>query len=298
MEKGEVIAELDVPLLAIDVETAKYRLDTSRLNLKALQESQFQVSDLQVQRAKLQEQLLKIIEEGATSDNSKRQLAVQQEMAKLDTTIETLKQKSVQANIDVAKREVEYREQVLAIEAGRLAGTRLEAPFFGVVISLDKRLGDDIKPFESIGLIADPTQLQVEATVLEGDIDRIALDQPVKAILDAFPLSEFSGKITQVGTKPTLWQGKMAFPVIIRFNEPNAVPRAIRMGADVSITTRLSANALFVPTKSIFTEGNRKFVEVYDGGKIVRINVETGISNKTQTEILGGVEEGVVVRVP
>ncbi len=298
MEKGEVIAELDVPLLVEAVEDAKYRLDTSRLNLKALQESQAQVNDLQVQQSKLQEQLFKLRQQDATSDNAKQQFAIQEEIAKLDTSIYMLKQKATQTDIEIASREIEYREQVLAIEAGRLAGTRLEAPFFGVVISLDKSLGDDVKPFESIGLIADPTQLQVEATVLEGDIDRIALDQPIKVILDAFPLSEFSGKVAQIGAKPTLWQGKQAFPVIIRFNEPNAVPRAIRMGADISITTRLSANALFVPTKSIFTEGNRKFVEVYDGDKTVRINVETGISNKNQTEILRGLEEGTVVRVP
>ena len=298
VEEKDLIVELDVPQLAEQVEKAEFELNTSLLNLKALEATENESHELWIQRSKLWEEYYQIQRESAITENQRRLVEIQKRIAEMDTAIKASEQRQTQFLVDRAKLEVEYRKQVLTRSNENLARTQLRAPFGGVVISLDVRPGDKIAPFEAFGVLADPDRLEIEASILETEMGRVGLEQPANIVLDAFPLAGYKGKVRQIGSKPILWQGKRAFPVNIAFDPGQKPPRAIRMGADVVISSKISAKALVVPTRAIYTDGNAKFVEVIKEGRSTRVRIETGISNKEHTEIIAGLNEGAVLRLP
>ena len=181
----------------------------------------------------------------------------------------------------------------------RLEDTVLSAPFSGIVLSIEKRAGDQVSPYESLGMIADPSELWVVATVPEQDIDRVAVGQAAQIVLDAYLDDVYHGRILQIANQAVIWQGKKAYEVTITFDEGQEVPTSIRMGADVVIITRAQEDVLVVPDEAIMMSGGRAYVEgVEPDGTLRQVDVELGISNGAETEIISGVEAGQTIRLP
>ncbi len=177
------------------------------------------------------------------------------------------------------------------------ADTRLTAPFTGTVVSVDKTIGDAVAPYESIGVIADPSQVRLEANILETDMARVRVGLPVSITLDAYPDQSLSGKIQAIATQPTAWQGKSAYATTIEFDDPARVPATIRMGADVNIVTRVVADALLIPTAAIKNDGSQRYVDLMnDVGASSRVDVGAGITSGPLTEILWGLAEGDTIK--
>lgn len=205
----------------------------------------------------------------------------------------------LELDVERARLRVERARALSVLASEQLSNTLLTAPFSGVIISLDKTAGDWVRAYEPIAAIADPSELQVVATVLEEDIDRVAMGEPVTVQLDAYPDQQYTGSVLQIASEPIVWQGKNAYEVTITFDEGQEVPATIRMGADVTFAGRSRENVLVVPSQAIMTIGEQEVVEVvgYDG-EIQRVEIETGISDGSQTEVTSGLQEGQLIRVP
>jgi len=205
------------------------------------------------------------------------------------------------AELDVALAEIEVKRAraLNELAAEQLASTQLKAPFSGIIISLEKRAGDWVSAYEAIGVIADPSELWVVATVPEEDIAQVTAGRPVSVRLDAYPDQVYTGTVLQVASQAIIWQGKSAYEVTVAFDEGQDVPATIRMGADVTITGRSRENVLVVPARAVITIGGRAYVErVGEDGGLERVEVQTGVSNGTETEIVAGLQEGQEIRIP
>lgn len=82
-----------------------------------------------------------------------------------------------------------------------------------------------------------------------------------------------------------------------RFQAPEASPAAATgpkpgMTASLNIVTARAENVLMVPNRAIFTQGGKKVVNIMVNGKPTPVEVETGLSNSTMTEIISGLKEG------
>jgi HlyD family secretion protein len=201
--------------------------------------------------------------------------------------------------VAVAAERVRQAQMLYAHARRQLTDTLLIAPFSGIVLSVEKRPGDQVTPYESIGTLADPSRLWVVATVLEQDIDRITIGQPATIVLDAYLEDVYLGTVLQIADQAVIWQGKQAYEVTITFDEGQDVPTTIRMGADVSIVSRAKADVLVIPTQAILMSGGREYVEVVnEDGEIRQVEIETGISTTTETEVVTGLQAGQVIRIP
>jgi len=200
--------------------------------------------------------------------------------------------------IDLFQRLSQYHRARAEALQTRLTGAKLSAPISGLIVSLDKNVGDSVTAFEPIGAIADPSQLQVEVSVPETDIPSISLNQTVRMVLDGFPNNAFAGKVKEIAAKASIFQGKNVYRVLISFDDPAQVPATMRTGADVSFVLQAKQDVLLVPTSAVQTDGLTRFVNVLREGKVVRVPVELGTQSGTQTEILSGLNEGEQVLVP
>jgi len=203
-----------------------------------------------------------------------------------------------QLQIAMLEATVQYQQGMLDSIRARLNDSQLYAPFSGVILSLEAIAGDEVHPFRAIAAIADPSELWVQANVQESDISRVALQQAARITLDAHPESQFMGRLTAVASTPTVWKGEDVYEVTIVFDEGQEVPSTIRMGADVALITQARQNVLLVPNTAIYTEGERTYVMVIEGEEKKQVEVKTGASTNTETEIVRGLEEGDEVFLP
>lgn len=201
-------------------------------------------------------------------------------------------------DIEIKEKELAYYQTLLERKRARLAQTRLYAPFSGLVFAVDVQVGEEVMPYQTIGTIADPSQLQVEAYIVEADMDRVAVGQPVTVTLDAYPQSLHSAKVQRIATKSSLWQGKRSYQVVISFDDLSKVPTTVRMGADVLVNTGIKKDVLVIPTQTIFADGYNRYVEVYENGKPKRTAVTIGITAGGIAEVTSGLKEGQILRVP
>ena len=200
--------------------------------------------------------------------------------------------KYYQTTVSLEQTDLQQSQALLGRAQRRAALAQLQAPFSGIVISWEKRVGERVEAYEQIGAVADPDLLLVEAWVAEEDIATVSVGQAVKVILDLHPDEPYSAEVVDVDFEPTVWQGKNVYVVDIEFAEPNDIPASIRMGADVAIETRRKADVLVVPAGAIYEDGGRQYVEVVRGNGRVKTEVRVGISDGILTEILAGIAEG------
>jgi multidrug efflux pump subunit AcrA (membrane-fusion protein) len=180
----------------------------------------------------------------------------------------------------------------------RAQQAKLTAPSSGIIISWEKRVGEEVQPFDPIGAVADPSILGLEAWVSEDDVLKVAPGQPVQAILDLRPDETFQGLVVDVASESTIWQGNNVYVVDIEFVDGENVPATIRTGADLFIETRRRLGVALVPNAALFTESNSFYVEVVRDGGRVKVEVQLGITDGTNTEVLSGLVGGEEIVVP
>ncbi len=87
-----------------------------------------------------------------------------------------------------------------------------------------------------------------------------------------------------------------------RTQAPEASPAAATgpkpgMTASLNVITARADNVLMVPNRAIFTQGGKKMVNILVNGRPTPVEVQTGRSNSTMTEIISGLKEGDEVLV-
>jgi HlyD family secretion protein len=168
-------------------------------------------------------------------------------------------------------------------------------------------------PGSVIAVIADLSEILVEADVGETEITGIRLNEPSKVHVDAIPDKEYNGHVAEIGSSAALKQGTGAgmryFKVKVQFDDPDDRLRP-GMTAQVSIITTTSGSALSVPIQSVVERvppalaksktgtddedenaPKSKYVFVVKDGKVKMTEVKTGVSDSTHVALVSGVSK-------
>jgi HlyD family secretion protein len=86
--------------------------------------------------------------------------------------------------------------------------------------------------------------------VAEADIGRIAVGQPVRFTVDAFPERRFEGKVGQIRLNPIVNQNVVTYNVVVEVSNPDLVLLP-GMTAYLSIVTDRRLDALLVPNAAL-----------------------------------------------
>jgi HlyD family secretion protein len=315
VKQGLVLAKLDPYNLNQAVDAAQFNLDQANVQLRQAQ-AKLSAFDFQIEVATNVYSRTLDVRNKAGADyqaiawiglNDPKVQAAYDRFQRLDAdylraatdlnNVKTNRQVAV-LDVEAQQRAVQNAQRAVDLARARLASTELTAPLSGLIVSVDKRVGDQVQAFEAVGAIADPTELQIEATVPESDVISVGLGQPASVVLDGFPNQRYSGKVKEISAKATIFQGKSSYRIIVSFDSSSKVPATLRLGADVMLTTQVRNNALIIPTQAVVVEGTKNYVTVIRNGKPQRVEVQVGIANETQTEILAGLLEGEQIQVP
>lgn len=278
VKKGQVIAELDKTNLMSQLNTAKTQLATAQ--------SQLNYQTANYKRYKT------LFEKGLVA-------ADDFDNAKLSYT-------QAKEQVASAKEEVQRAQT-------NLSYATITSPIDGVVLSKSVEEGQTVAASfstpELFTIAQDLTNMQVVADVDEADIGDVKEGERVTFTVDAYPDDTFEGEVKQVRQEATTTNNVVTYEVVI--SAPNAdLKLKPGLTANVTIYTAERKGVLSVPSKALRftpqkeTVGKMKIVDVanaknkvwtIEGNSIVAHKVNIGMTDGTNTQIVGGIAEGTKV---
>ena len=278
VKKGQVIAELDKTNLMSQLNTAKTQLATAQ--------SQLNYQTANYKRYKT------LFEKGLVA-------ADDFDNAKLSYT-------QAKEQVASAKEEVQRAQT-------NLGYATITSPIDGVVLSKSVEEGQTVAASfstpELFTIAQDLTNMQVVADVDEADIGDVKEGERVTFTVDAYPDDTFEGDVKQVRQEATTTNNVVTYEVVI--SAPNAdLKLKPGLTANVTIYTAERKGVLSVPSKALRftpqkeTVGKMKIVDVanaknkvwtIEGNSIVAHKVNIGMTDGTNTQIMGGIAEGTKI---
>lgn len=163
------------------------------------------------------------------------------------------------------------------------------APMSGVIDLRPVSLGQAVEPNTVLAHISDRSQLNVVARVYEEDLGKVKRGQEASVHLLSYPDRVFTGKVTLVG--PTLDPASRTVEVWVQLANPDGLLKP-NLFARINLLLRKTDAALAVPTAAIIEANGEKFVFVRQGAQFARVEITTGSSDETFTEVTEGLVPG------
>lgn len=198
---------------------------------------------------------------------------------------------------DIALYEAQIRQaeaQKQKIQAQR-EDLIIFAPSSGLVTNVNGEVGETIGPDKSIISFAAGDTFQIKLNVVEDSIVNVKIGQEARVMFDAIEKHEFGGKVVAIDPAGTVVGGTVYYRTTILFDKNDERIRS-GMTANVWIKTATSEKTLFVPVGAVKIEGDKKYVYILEQKELLKVEVHTGIKNKTgMIEIISGLSEGIQV---
>lgn len=221
------------------------------------------------------------------ADVTSAQEGVKQAQAALDE----LEAGPTQASIDSAQATVAQAQASLQTAQNDLNSANLVAPFDGVVNTVTATVGAQVSSGTAVMDVVDPTKLYVSANVAETDVPKVRVGQKAAISLDAFSNQTITGTVDFIAPNATVTSNVIQYAVSLSLDKSNVQVKD-GMGGTATIIVQTKSNVLLVPTRAIHTVNGRSFVELDKNGTITTVQIQTGISDDTNTEVISGLSEG------
>ncbi len=320
-EAQAALDKLKVGATIQDVRAAQAQLDQAKAKLNALKAggTASEIAAAQAGVDQAQEALNKLRAGPTAEDVRQAQAGVDQAKADLDKVKKGATAQEIaaaQAKVDAAKAaldkvkagptatDVQILEQQINVAqisvdtaAAQIADAKLTSPIAGTVLSIDLDVGVLVTGQQPVAEVADTSSLRVKGDIDEIDVGRVQAGQPVTVTLDAYPGEKMQGKIEALAPGATLKQGSTVYQATISFTPTQGVVPREGMAANVDVTAQRKDNVLMLPNRAFETVGRKEYVTVSESGSTRKVEVETGLTNATDTEVISGLDEGQVVRL-
>ena len=277
VKKGQVIAELDKTNLISELNTSKANLASAQSSLKYETDNYNRYKTL--------------FDKGLVS-------ADEYETAKL--------------SYDKAKQTVATAKESVAKAQTNLGYATITSPIDGVVLSKSVEEGQTVAASfstpELFNIAQNLTDMRVIADVDEADIGEVKEGARVTFTVDAYPNDTFEGEVTQVRQEASTTNNVVTYEVVISAPN-NDLKLKPGLTANVTIFTAEKQGVLCVPSKALRftptpeTVGNMKIqdtngknkVWTKEGNTLKAHNLQIGMSDGINTEVLSGISEGTVI---
>lgn len=290
VEEDQVLARLDAVNVRKSLELARAQLAAAKA---AVEETEVRLAQAELDLGRAE----RLVREKVSS---------QAELDRARTEVDANRARLVRQREDiaVAARQVAIFEQ-------QIADTVIRAPFAGVIVAKNAQPGEMISPNSAgggftrtgIGTVVDMASLEIEVDVNEQYINRVRADQPVEAVLDAYPSWKIPAHV--IAIIPTADRQRATVRVRIGFEEldPRILPD---MGVKVAFREEVvepettAAPRVIVPARAVRREGDKRVVFVVKEGQAERRAVRVADGEAGEAIVLAGVRAGerVVVEGP
>jgi len=273
--------------------TAKENLEKARTQAQlTLSQAEAQVTQAEESLRQARVKLTELQGQPAVSDAE-----ATLEQAELDYEKAVAEADPASYTMQLQALELEQAELDIQDLQDQIASAQLIAPFAGQILSLNIKSGDAAQAYDTVGVLADPTALEITAELGSEELSQMALNQEAVISLRNRPGETFQGTVRQLpypygGTTVDTGDDDTAVHVSIE----GYVDMTLGELATVSIVLQEKDNVLWLPPAAIRSYQGRDFVVVQlaDGSQ-KRVDVLLGISTDERVEIAAGLEEGQTI---
>lgn len=190
------------------------------------------------------------------------------------------------------ERQVLTAERTLAYQAARLADSRLEAPFAGLVVRRHREPGDVVVPGSAVLTLVDTNELWVSAWVDETALSTLAPGQPARVVFRSEAHRAYPGEVARLGRETD--RETREFLVDVRLS---ALPAnwAVGQRAEVFIQTKRKEAAVTVPSEFVHWRQGQPGVFVNTSGQARWQRVDLGLRGARLVEVVGDLAAGTQV---
>jgi HlyD family secretion protein len=151
--------------------------------------------------------------------------------------------------------------------------------------------------------IADMSSVHIEAGIDEIDIGKVQIGQYATVVAEAYPQFPFNGEVVRISPEAIIEQNVTLFEIIIEVENSD---RRLKSGMNTNIEIEIirKENVLMAPvialqgSKGIKKQDSMGTVLLKRGDEFVHHQIEVGLSNFKQLEIMSGLTEGDILGVP
>lgn len=171
----------------------------------------------------------------------------------------------------------------------------------GTVVAVNNNIDPASKTSQSMVHVTSEGQLQVKGTLTEYDLANIKVGQAVKIKSKVYGDKEWTGTITAISNYPNPSTGDNASanstPTYNYTADITGELGELKQGFTVSVEVVNDTKAFIVPVGALVTEGDKRYVWVYDENtsKVSKKEVTVGNADARSQEINTGLEVGQVI---
>ena len=317
---GQLLARINPDIYESRLSQAKAALDNARSS-RATAQARLAQSNAAFSAAQLSFRRNQgLFENQVLSDADFEQAEVAFQSAEAD--LEAAEQGVKSAGFSIRSAEAAVKES-----EDNLRRTVLLAPQSGTVTALVKEEGEGVQGIgsfqgEVIMNISELGAMEVDVEVNESDIVKVALGDTARIEVDAYTDRMFLGIVTEIGNTALNATGSSRlslesvtnFSVKVRIlpaghadlmagRDSTWTPFRPGMSATVDIETEVKMGVTTVPIKAVTTRSDTSgrsnesqlCVFIFENGRAKRYNIQTGIQDNTNIEVLSDLPSGAQV---
>lgn len=193
---------------------------------------------------------------------------------------------------DIAQANVNAAQGGLEVSRKALGDTVIRAPIAGVVASRSVQPGEKVSADNKLLDVIDLDRMEMEVAVPTSDIIAIAPGQEVTVKFEGLP-QPLPASVVRIN--PATQAGSRSIITYLQMDNPQNRLRAGMFG-EARLTLSKKAGVLAAPPAALQADGDNAYVYAIEQGKLVRRQVQTGVTGSdgdaTLVEIAGGLEAG------
>ncbi|MCX5907076.1 MAG: efflux RND transporter periplasmic adaptor subunit, partial [Deltaproteobacteria bacterium] len=275
VKKGDLVAQIDPAVFQAQVSQAKAKVENARAAALTAQ------ADISTARANVESSKANVLKAQVAVDDAKRNLGRSLELfqrnlisasdrdtaqTNYDSAVALLEaaraqQKASDAQLEsaitrleAARAQIKQAEAELELAQVNLDHCRITAPVTGIVISRNVDVGQTVAASlqaPTLFTIAqDLMEMQVDTSMSEADVGRLAIGQDATFTVDAFPQTTFRGKVTEIRNAPVTVQNVVTYDVVIQVKNSELKLRP-GMTANASILVAHKDDVLRIPNAAL-----------------------------------------------
>jgi len=323
VKEGQILVEIDAPELSAAVEGARATVSQAESNLKVTE------SNLASAHAAVINQEANLVRARAVARNDTRNAdryedlhgrgliaAMDRDNARTNAESSQAALRGAEAQLDVAKTQVETARSQVALAKSNVDGarasmkisqtnldnTKITAPFAGYISQRNLHPGASVNSqaagtsSSSIGILVlqDLKIVRVQVEVQERDISRVKIGSTATVFVDAYPGRVFEAKATRI--VHALDPRTRTLGVEMEIANPD---QALKPGmyARVELVIDHHPKAVLIENEAIRNEGDNAVVFTVTNGVVGRRPITVGVTQGTLVEVLKGLtgNEQVIV---
>ncbi len=200
-------------------------------------------------------------------------------------------------SINASEATVEQARANLDAAVAKLSKSMIISPISGIITNINAKVGQTIQSGVVAVSVISYGKYDVEAFIPEADIAKIKIGNKARTTLDAYGSNTFfDTEVIKIDPSETVIENVPTYKVTFKFASSSDERIKSGMTANLDILTGNREGVLAVPSRSVYTIDNQKYVKLVDITDIKNTKetkVEIGIRGVDgYVEIISGLKEG------